>query len=596
MSVSSSSCRPLCEVKKAFLLLAACLLVRVCRAPHTSISSSSSSSSRGHPPAWGLLPATAHIHVAPEYFQRCDAVPAPPPTITGGAWLLRELGGPRCFCNSSLSAFLLCDRPQDFGRPPTQGTSPRELQAVDAADNAQPPSVGSEAGEGAPSQSSATSPASAAAAAAPAAPPAASPSAAAGEEAARTQQEGAPKGGAVRARQGSLEPRPKGPHQKKSRSSPHEADKNAHVQQHQQHQQQKQKHQQQKQKQQQQKQQQKQEEQQPHRGGLLSFSSLLSSVLASASVVAATELGDRTFFMCALLAVRYSRRIVFFATCAALFVASAVSVVAGRLLQGAADSSWLPGALKSLLAGGSLVQWVSALFLFCFGLWHLYKACGCRLLHGRGAGAGVHSSRRRLSCSSRSRGPSTKLSPELSSFSTPQDGGGAPEGPAFPEREGEGPLGQREEAEAGEPGGRGASPTTKQGVATHDIVSFDEYEEDSEDEVKESLEEAREDVERLQYTRLGLNPEARRVFREVFLLILLAEWGDKSMFSTISLAAAHNPLGVLIGSCLGHCVVTFAGVLGGLLLQQWLNEHTLNIAAGLLMVAVGVATAADASA
>ncbi|KAL8444019.1 hypothetical protein Emed_006432 [Eimeria media] len=581
MSVFSPWSRLLCEMKKPFLMLVVCFLLLACRAPHTS---NPSSSIGGPPPAWGPLAATAHIHVAPEYFQRCDAVPAPPPTITGGAWLLRELAGPRDFCSSSsLSAFLLCDKPQDAG------SSPRELQAVDAADSTH------EDMKGNASQSSTTPSLPAA--------PAASPSpAAAGEEGAHTHQEGAPTGGAVRARQGPLlEARPKGPHHKgPPRFFTHETDQSPPMQQHQQHQQQKQKHQQHKEKQQHQQQQQEkqQQEQQPHKGGFLSFSSLLSSVLSSASVVAATELGDRTFFMCALLAVRYSRRIVFFATCAALFVASAVSAVAGQLLQGAADASWLPTPLKAFLAGGSVMQWVSALFLFCFGLWHLYKACGCRLLHERGAAMRGHSSRTRLSCSSRTRGASMKLSPELSTFSTAHDGGGAPqEGLTSPESGGGPPLCQREEGEAGEPGERGAPQIIKEGGALdNDVVSFDESEDGSEDEVKENLEEAREDVERLQYTRLGLNPEARRVFREVFLLILLAEWGDKSMFATISLAAAHNPMGVFIGSCLGHSVVTFAGVLGGLLLQQWLNEHTLNIAAGLLMVAVGVATAVDASA
>ena len=51
----------------------------------------------------------------------------------------------------------------------------------------------------------------------------------------------------------------------------------------------------------------------------------------------------------------------------------------------------------------------------------------------------------------------------------------------------------------------------------------------------------------IQYTRLGLNPEAWRVLREVFLVILLAEWGDKSMFTTISLATAQDPWGVFVG-------------------------------------------------
>lgn len=37
------------------------------------------------------------------------------------------------------------------------------------------------------------------------------------------------------------------------------------------------------------------------------------------------------------------------------------------------------------------------------------------------------------------------------------------------------------------------------------------------------------------------------VFREVFWVVFVAELGDKSMFSTVALAAAQNPFGVFVG-------------------------------------------------
>ncbi|KAG2594813.1 hypothetical protein PVAP13_5KG022300 [Panicum virgatum] len=60
-----------------------------------------------------------------------------------------------------------------------------------------------------------------------------------------------------------------------------------------------------------------------------------------------------------------------------------------------------------------------------------------------------------------------------------------------------------------------------------------------------------------------------------FVLVFVAEWGDKSFFSTIALAAASSPLGVIAGSLAGHAVATLIAVLGGSLLGTFLSEKEL---------------------
>ncbi|CAI0444564.1 unnamed protein product [Linum tenue] len=57
-----------------------------------------------------------------------------------------------------------------------------------------------------------------------------------------------------------------------------------------------------------------------------------------------------------------------------------------------------------------------------------------------------------------------------------------------------------------------------------------------------------------------------------FALVFVAEWGDKSFFSTIALAAASSPLGVIAGALAGHGVATLIAVLGGSLLGTFLSE------------------------
>ncbi|CAH2048294.1 unnamed protein product [Thlaspi arvense] len=57
-----------------------------------------------------------------------------------------------------------------------------------------------------------------------------------------------------------------------------------------------------------------------------------------------------------------------------------------------------------------------------------------------------------------------------------------------------------------------------------------------------------------------------------FALVFVAEWGDKSFFSTIALAAASSPLGVIAGALAGHGAATLLAVLGGSLLGNFLSE------------------------
>ncbi|KAL9230982.1 hypothetical protein vseg_006261 [Gypsophila vaccaria] len=69
-----------------------------------------------------------------------------------------------------------------------------------------------------------------------------------------------------------------------------------------------------------------------------------------------------------------------------------------------------------------------------------------------------------------------------------------------------------------------------------------------------------------------------------FVLVFVAEWGDKSFFSTIALAAASSPLGVIGGALAGHGVATALAVAGGSLLGTFLSEKVIAYVGGILFL------------
>ncbi|KMT12004.1 hypothetical protein BVRB_5g099650 isoform B [Beta vulgaris subsp. vulgaris] len=77
---------------------------------------------------------------------------------------------------------------------------------------------------------------------------------------------------------------------------------------------------------------------------------------------------------------------------------------------------------------------------------------------------------------------------------------------------------------------------------------------------------------------------AASTIASTFALVFVAEWGDKSFFSTIALAAASSPLGVVGGAFAGHGVATLLAVAGGSLLGSFLSEKVISYVGGVLFL------------
>ena len=74
------------------------------------------------------------------------------------------------------------------------------------------------------------------------------------------------------------------------------------------------------------------------------------------------------------------------------------------------------------------------------------------------------------------------------------------------------------------------------------------------------------------------------VLMQAFTLTFVAEWGDRSQIATISLAASNDPIGVCLGSVVGHALCTGLAVVGGRFLATRISEKQVALAGGIVFL------------
>jgi Ca2+/H+ antiporter, TMEM165/GDT1 family len=85
------------------------------------------------------------------------------------------------------------------------------------------------------------------------------------------------------------------------------------------------------------------------------------------------------------------------------------------------------------------------------------------------------------------------------------------------------------------------------------------------------------------------------VIVQSFILTFAAEWGDRTQFATITLAASNNLVGVIMGGVLGHTLCAVIAILSGRMIAKWLSERILTAIGGGLFVMFGVLAAVERS-
>lgn len=81
------------------------------------------------------------------------------------------------------------------------------------------------------------------------------------------------------------------------------------------------------------------------------------------------------------------------------------------------------------------------------------------------------------------------------------------------------------------------------------------------------------------------------VVLQSFLLTFVAEWGDRTQFATITLAASNDPLAVTAGATLGHTICAAIAVIGGRLIAGRISERLVTAIGAILFILFGIVAA-----
>lgn len=85
----------------------------------------------------------------------------------------------------------------------------------------------------------------------------------------------------------------------------------------------------------------------------------------------------------------------------------------------------------------------------------------------------------------------------------------------------------------------------------------------------------------------SLNSPQMAIVFQSFLMTFLAEWGDRTQFATITLAASNNAAGVTLGAILGHSICAAIAVLGGRMIACRISERIMTAIGGALFLIFG---------
>jgi len=243
------------------------------------------------------------------------------------------------------------------------------------------------------------------------------------------------------------------------------------------------------------------------------------------AMIIASEIGDKTFLIAAILAMRHDRTTVFAGAFGSLFLMSILSAAMGRLLP-----SLIPK---------QLTQFAAAALFFVFGV--------KMVIEGRRMKDGNEKIQEEM----------REVEEEIEEEVSLMDGtGGHTNGRHIP-------LEELEE------GGRAITSEHRRSASISFASGLGRLKNRSPPPRLTHISPSENHAQRAKNAiRNTCHIFFGPVFVQSFLLTFLGEWGDRSQIATIALAAAHNVYLVTLGTVIGHACCTALAVIGG----RWISN------------------------
>ncbi|QDS75602.1 hypothetical protein FKW77_006419 [Venturia effusa] len=271
------------------------------------------------------------------------------------------------------------------------------------------------------------------------------------------------------------------------------------------------------------------------------------SYILAMSMILVSEIGDKTFLVAALMAMRHPRILVFSAASAALIIMTVLSAVLGHAVP--------------TLIPERLTHFAAAILFLVFGA-KLGKE-GLEMSPDEGVGEEMKEVEMELEekeshMARRSSRRSSQISPYV------LEAGQAPKSSRGRRSRSDSRLPAPPRSPSSSPSSRSLSPNRTSLSAVLDGIS--------------------------NLFSLLLSP----VWVQTFVMTFLAEWGDRSQIATIAMAAGQDYWWVTGGAISGHAVCTFVAVMGGRAIAGRISTRKVTLGGAIAFLVFGVLYFAEA--